>query len=160
LKCKIFANKKGIGIDDAVPLIIFIFVAALVVVVFRINEQIKSDRLVTSVEQQKQIVEGHEILLAYLMQVDDNGGNKADFISNSYLKGNYDELKKDMNEYFRVKLAHVPIWQLEIIDPSKKKMTLQGDASDYFLKRYRVTSVSIPVQGLPDYIKIDMFFGK
>ena len=97
MKCKIFANKKGIGIDDAVPLIIFIFVAALVVVVFRINEQIKSDKLVASEERQKQIVEGHEILMAYLMQIDDQGNNKADFLSNSYLKGNYNDLKKDFN---------------------------------------------------------------
>ena len=160
MKCKIFANKKGIGIDDAVPLIIFIFVAALVVVVFRINEQIKSDKLVASEERQKQIVEGHEILMAYLMQIDDQGNNKADFLSNSYLKGNYNDLKKDLNEYFRIKLAHIPIWYIEIIDPSKKKIIVQGEASDYFMEKYRVASGSIPVNGLSDNIKIEMYFGK
>ena len=57
LKYKICDNKKGIGIDDAVPSIIFIFVVTIAIVFLRINESQASDKNVEEIKKQKELTE-------------------------------------------------------------------------------------------------------
>lgn len=160
-----YDNRKGIGIDDAVPLIIFIFIAAFGIFLFNINEKIKSENLVEDIQLQKDILEGYEILMGYLRNVDEQGNNKADLISKSYIEKDYENLKKDLKEYFDKKLAYLPLWYIDIIDSSGNNI-FSIQSTNYYSgyeqsKVAEVGFVLIPVNGLESqYIKIKLFFGK
>ena len=160
-----YDNRKGIGIDDAVPMIIFIFIAAFGIFLFNINEKIKSENLVEDIQLQKDILEGHEILMEYLRNVDEQGNNKADFISKSYIEKYYENLKKDLKEHFDKRLNYLPLWYIDIIDSSGNNI-FSIQSTNYYsgYEQSKVTEVGfvlVPVNGLESkYIKIKLFFGK
>ncbi len=165
MKYKIYDNRKGIGIDDAVPLIIFIFIAVFGIFIFNISEKVKSENLVEDIQIQKDILEGHEILMVYLTTSDVQMNNKADLISQSYTEKNYENLKKDLKEHFDKKLAYLPLWYIDIIDQSGNNI-FSIQSTNYYSgyeqsKVAEVGFVLIPVYGLESqYIRIKLFFGK
>lgn len=168
LKRKIFADKKGIGIDDAMPIIIFIFVAAFILVFFKINEKVKSGKSIDDIQRQKDILEGQSILMSYIKAVDNDGKNKADFISKSIVEKNYDGLKQDITEYFSKKIGNQN-WYVDVkyssnnlILPSitNAKYSPQEQYSS-MQTAYPVASVYLPISGSNSKpIFIELFFSK
>ena len=167
MKYKICANKKGIRIDDAVPIVIFIFVAAFIIVFFRINEKIKGDKIITDIQHQKDILVGHGVLMSYISITDDKGSNKADFISRSIVEKNYDGLKQDITEYFRKKIGNVN-WYIDVKDSSKNLILSLTNAQYSPQEQYSSTQVSYPVASVfiptnrleSKYISIELFFSR
>lgn len=164
MKYKIYNNKKGIGVDDAVPLIIFIFVVAFGVFFFKLYEQGKSDKTIDNIQRQKNILEGHGILMDYLRIVDENGNNNADLISKSYNQKDYSNLKKDVEIYFnsKLKLDYLQEWRIELVD-SGQNIFLFAQSRGYSPKMdaiYQADSVFIPVKGLKSQlITLNLFLG-
>lgn len=162
MKYKTFNNKKGIGIDDAIPIIIFIFVAALVIFVLRINDIGKSSKIKDDIQHQKDILDGHQALMEYLARIDEQG-NKADFISKSINKKDYESIKKDMEKFFGEKLSYLPEWDIDVVDTSQKNI-LSVKSTNYYSgyelhQVSQVASVAIPING-QQYITIKLFFGR
>ncbi len=160
-----FVNKKGIGIDDTIAFIIFIFIAAIGIFFFRFNENVKSAGIVEDIKLQKDTLYVHQVLIEYLSKIDEQGNNKADFISKSVIEKDYEKLKKDMKEYFDIKLAPYSIWYIDLIDSSHKSLfSLQNDAYSSASEQYKDTqfvSVFIPVYNTaPGYIQIQLFYGR
>ena len=168
MKHKIFADKKGIGIDDAVPIIISIFVAALVIVVFTINEKVKSNKLIDDIQRQKDILEGQSILMSYIRSVENDENSKADFISKSIIEKNYDVLKQEITEYFNKKIGNIN-WYVDVKDSSNylvlpsitnAKYSPQEQYSSTQIA-YPVASVYLPISGSGTKpIFIELFFSK
>ena len=166
MRYKIIANKRGIGIDDAVPIIIFIFVAAFVLVFFKINEKVKSDKIIDDAQRQKDIIEGHEALIGYVTSIDNQGNSKADFISKSIAGKNYDSLKQDISEYFNKKIGNIN-WYVDVKDSSKNLVMPSITNAQYSLQEqylstqvaYQVASVYLPISGSGTKpISIELFF--
>ena len=164
MKYKILDNKKGIGIDDAVPLVIFFFIAAFGVFLFNVNEKVKGQRLISDIQFQKDILNGHEILIEYITKIDEQG-NRAEFIAKSYLEKDYDKIKKDMKEYFDIKLANFPAWYIDLVDSSQQEIfSIQSDnyhsAHDQ-LNFVQITSIHVPVNSQQSmYLQIKLFTGR
>jgi len=168
LSFKIINNKKGIGIDDAVPIIIFIFVAALVIVFIRINEKVKHDKIIEDIQRQKDALEGNSILMSYIKTVDEHGNNKADFISKSITGKNYDALTQDIKEYF-TKKGIDKNWYVDVKDASNNLIfpsisdTKYSPQEQYSSTQtaYPVASVVIPINGFePGYVHIELYFSR
>jgi len=161
LKYKICDNKKGIGIDNAVPSIIFIFVVTIAIVFLRINESQASDKNIEEIKKQKYILDGHSALIGYLKKLDENGSNKADFILKSYTKNDYTELKKDMEQHFASRLAHIPAWHINVNYQNNNIFYLQG--GNYHSLQYNLVqadSIFIPIHGAkPEYIILQLSVG-
>lgn len=153
-------NKKGIGIDDAVPSIIFIFVVTIAILFLRINEAEASDKNTEEIKKQKYVSDAHSVLMGYLTKLDENGDSRADFISKSYAKKDYKELKKDMEHYFSGKLAYLSGWHINLIDQSKNNI-LSLETDNFLPKPYdfvRVAPMFIPVNGkTPQYLALELF---
>lgn len=115
-KFRMYANKKGVGIDDTIAFIIFIFVAAIGIFFFRFNEDVKSAALADDIVFQKDILKGHEALMEYMSKADKQN-NKADLVSKYAAEKNYDALKRDINDYFSKKLVDLN-WYIEVKDSS------------------------------------------
>ena len=158
-----FNSKKGIGIDDAVPMIIFILVAVFAIFLFRINEEIKNQDKIDEIKYQGKILDGHEVLINYLIQVDDNDNTRSYFLSTSYTEGNYDILKEDMREYFESKLSPYTLkWRLELVDPSGKEIfSMEKLGTGVVFRMDQVASVSIPIDDDEySYVTLKLYFGK
>lgn len=126
-----YNNKRGIGIDDAVPLIIFIFVAAFGISFFKIYDNSKIDKNTYNLQIQKNVLNVHEILIQYLKEFDKNGNNNADFLSKSYIEKDYEKLKKIMEKDFSARLADFPAWHINLDGPNQKTLFyLERDGYD------------------------------
>ncbi len=160
MKYKIFNSKKAIGIDDAVPLIIFLFIAAFVIVLFRINEKITEDRIANDIETQKEILDGNNALIDYLRETDSRGNTNADSIAKSHASSNYDNVKKDMQAYFEKKLSHVPAWRIEVVAPSGN-FFVESSNYQFMQQKDEVAAAAIPVIGKETgTIQLALYFGK
>ena len=166
MKYKIYDNKKGIGIDDAVPLIIFIFVAAIGIFLFRVNENIKSNKLIEDIQTQKDIIEGHEVLISYLRKIDEQGNSKADSISKLVIEKNYEILKKDLTDYFGKRLEYLN-WYIEVKESSGKLLFPALANAQYSpQEQYSSTQVAHLVASVlvsisnKDHILIELFFAR
>jgi len=116
LKSRICANKKGIAIEDTVPIIIFILAAAIAIFLFNFIQNTKITKSADNIQIQKDRIDGNEALLEYLKKVDENGNSKADFISKNYNEKNYDAIRRDLEAYFRLKFSNVQMWRIELYD--------------------------------------------
>ncbi|MEK6984466.1 MAG: hypothetical protein AABX33_07875 [Nanoarchaeota archaeon] len=165
MKYKIFDSKRGIAEDETIPFIIFVFIAAFGIFLFSINERIKSNELIGDIQLQKYALNGHEVLIEYVSQIDEKGERKIDSISKYYIEKNYDSLKKDIQDFFDIKLAHLPEWYVDAIDSFGEKIfTAQGS---YYLSetqnyaQYQVGSIIIPANGDDSrYIQLKLFYGR
>ena len=165
MRLKILYSKKGISTDEAVPFVIFIIVAVFGIFLFNINERVKGNQLVNDIQIQKDISGGHNLLINYLKQTDDQG-NKQDFIAKSVINKNYVSLKTDLDSYFSKNLIN-PNWYLEIKDSSKKivfkldKIAFSADDPSLGHKTYSVGFVVVPINNQDqDYISIELFFAR
>ena len=161
MKCRICSNKKGIAWDYAPPIIILLIVGALFIVLFNFNLQSKSGKIENDVQQQKDIVAGHDTLLGYLMETDEQGDNKADLILKSYYEKNYDSVKKDMEKYFKAKLSSIGTWRIEVSGSTRENL-FSVQSSNNLPLQYAVQTAEIP---LPlsygqQYIRIKLFYIK
>lgn len=164
MKYKICANKKAL-VDEAIPVIIFIFVAAIVIVAFRINENVKSESVVEDIQLQKDIVDGHVILMGYLNKIDEQGSNKAGFISKLIREKNYEPLKQDITEYFNKRLDLR--WYIDVKDsfgnfifPTLSNAQFSPQEQYASTKTAnKVASALLPINS-PDisYISIELYF--
>jgi len=157
-----YNNKKGIGVDDAVPLIIFIFVAAFGIFFFKLYEEAKSDKAIEDIQKQKNILEGHEVLIGYLKIFDEKGIDKAELITKSYIENDYKNLKEDMEKYFSARLGRLPAWHINVNYPNKNNIFyLQG--GNYHSLQYNLVqadSIFIPIHGSkPEYITLQLSVG-
>ncbi|MEK6892283.1 MAG: hypothetical protein AABX25_03800 [Nanoarchaeota archaeon] len=161
LRCKISRNKKGIGIDDALPLIVFILIAAFVIFVFRIYDNTKLDKTIKSIQQPKDEMYGHEILLNYLSQTDSNGNNKAEIISELYLGGKYDQINLDLQSYFKSKLEPIARWDIDIVtEYNEDVLSVKGGFSPNADKRL-INSIKIPINSQKlTYVTIRLFMSR
>lgn len=161
LKCKISKNKKGIGIDDALPLIVFILVAAFVIFVFQINYNVKLDKTIKSIQQPKDEMYGHETLLNYLSQIDSNGNSKAKIISELYLDEKYDQIKLDLQTYFKPRLEPIPRWDIDIITEYNELIIFTRGGYSANSDKRLIDSIKIPVNSHePTYLTIQLFMSR
>lgn len=160
MKYKIYSNKKAIGIDDAVPLIIFLVIAAFVIVFFRINEKITSNRIANDIEAQKEILDGDNVLVNYLRGFDDKGNTNADLLSKSFMKNYYDDVKKSMQAYFDKELSNIQAWHIDVTTKSNEFFV---ESTDYQLTQPKdeIAIAIIPAIGKESqYIQLVLYFGK
>lgn len=166
MKCRIPFNKKGLSIDEAIPFVIFILIAVFGVFLYNINENVKGKQLTTDIQMQKDILNGHGILMDYLKQSDEQGNNKADFIAKHIIEKDYDNIKKDLTEYFSKNIGNIN-WYIEVKDSSNNLIFPQLTNSQYSSHEqysstqitYSVAFASIPVYGQESsYISIELFF--
>ena len=159
-----FINKKGIGIDDTIAFIIFLFIAAIGLFFFRFNENLKSAELVDDIKLQKDIQSGHEVLMEYLSKIDENGNSKADFISKSIIEKNNEILKKDLMDYFGKRLENLN-WYIEVKDSSGNLIFPALTNAHYSPQEQysstkvanSVSSMIIPIKN-QNYISLELFF--
>jgi len=125
-------NKKGVGIDDALPIIVTLIVFALLVFAFRITDSVNEEKLQTGIQNQKDYVEAHDELTGYLSLIDEYFASNSQLVSDSFNEQNYSKLKKDMSGYFALKFGHLPRWEIEFLDQSEQAITADGE---YFILR-------------------------
>lgn len=167
MKSRICASKKGIGIDDAVPIIIFILVAALIIFLFNTTQNTKSAKAVDNTQIQKNRFDGNAALLEYLQKLDDNGNNKIDFLSKNYNEGNYNIIRSDLEAYFRLKFSNAQMWRIELYDPSGNdilKPPLRISDRNFFdtqLQITQVTSMEVPIHySQSGFLVFKIYFGR
>ncbi|HLC60958.1 MAG TPA: hypothetical protein VJJ52_06030 [Candidatus Nanoarchaeia archaeon] len=161
MRYKISKNKKGIGIDDALPLIVFILIAAFVIFVFRIYDSTKLDKTIKSIQQPKDEMYGHEILINYLSQTDSKGNSKAKIISELYVGGEYDQISIDLQAYFKSKLEPIARWDIDIVTVyNENVLSVKGGFSPNADKRF-INSIKIPINSQkPNYLSIRLFMSR
>ena len=127
MKYKIFRNKRAIGIDDAIPVIVIIFVVAIMFMLFKFNEHSKEKDIANNIQNQKDIIDGHEVLVGYLTKTDSSGKNNADLLMEAYLNKD-DSVKSKVKDYFSAKLLHLTGWEVQISDSQNKVFfSVNGD---------------------------------
>lgn len=161
MRRKISRCKKGIGIDDALPLIVFILAAAFIIFAFRINYNVKLDKTAKSIQEPKDAIYGHELLINYLSQTGAEGKSKAQTISELYLDKKYDQIKLDIQSYFKAKLEPIPRWDIDILDEyGDVLVSIRGGNAPNADKIF-VNSAIIPVNSNePSYISIRLFMSR
>ena len=103
-------------------------------------------------------------MIEYITKIDEQG-NRAEFIAKSYLEKDYDKIKKDMKEYFDIKLANFPAWYIDLVDSSQQEIfSIQSDnyhsAHDQ-LNFVQITSIHVPVNSQQSmYLQIKLFTGR
>lgn len=157
------ADKRGIGLDDALPLIIFIFIAASAIAVFKIYEKANTSKLISDIQQQKDTLEGHEALMGYLTKLDVLGITNADYMSKSYIENNYENLEQDLKEHLNSRLS-VHWWRIELADKyGGNLMSIQNrdyNNADYY-KIIEASAIHIPIYGEhSQYLSIRLFVGR
>lgn len=163
LKYKIY-SKKGIAIADYLPIFVVIFIITIGIFFFRINEKVRNERQLEEIQNQKDIIDGHAILIEYLIKEDEQGINKADLIFKAHIEKNYETIKEDMDAYFSNKLSHLPSWYLGLYDSSQNLIFAVQKSGSYTgleqLEATREVAIEItPVNnGKPDYITLRLFF--
>lgn len=163
LKYKIFNNKKGF-IDEFIPAVVFIIVAALAIFLLRISEHVKSDSLIKDIQVQKDIIYGHNLLIEYLLQIDEQDNSKADTISKAVIENNNDIIKQELAAYFGKKLAGVN-WYIDVKDSENNLIFPTLSNAQYSPQEqysstqeaYQVDMTLVPISGT-DYIYIELFF--
>ena len=151
-------GKKAIGIDDAIPLIIFIFVAAFGIIFLKISEKSRAERSMDDIQLQKDMLQGQEVLMGYLRKSDADG-NKADVIARAYLENNYGELMQDMRQYFDGKFSNIA-WEIQA-ETSPRNSLFSLQSSGYYLMEgpFEVGRAIVPINsGHSDYITIKLIF--
>lgn len=150
--------------DDAVPFIIFLFIAAFSLFFFSINEEVKSKNLVENAQYQKNILFGHQVLMGYINEVNKQGGTKADFILKYISEKDYNIIKKDLVGHFSEILGNID-WHIGVKDSSGNMIfpyiTPVQYSPEYSSGQasYLAASVIIPISGAkPNYISIELFF--
>lgn len=162
MKYKIHDNRKGIGIEEAIPWVFVIFVFTFAIIFFKINENIKNDKLIDDIERQKEILKAHGVLMSYLMKINEQGKANADLIAESYYGNNYQNLMADMKSYFNNKLSNIPAWHIEVLTQSDKNLFFIENEHYYPAQdKYPVASAIVPINGKQlSYIKININFGR
>lgn len=162
LKSRISNNKKGIAIDDAIAMIIFMFVVVMGVFAFNINEKIKGKILTTDIQFQKDVLAGQEALADYILE-SSGDDTKADFIGKSSISKDYEAIRKDMAQHFSKKLSGVK-WFIDFKDSSQNiifqlQSTSFSPVGEYQSTEapYLVAALTIPITGI-DYTSIELFF--
>src|SRR3989344_1769803 len=150
-------SKRGIAIDEAVPLIVLIIVAVFGVFFFRACEAGKSDVKSDNVLLEKKLGNAHEVLMNYLQTIGSDG-NKADFIAKSYLNDDIELLKTDLRQYLENRLSDA--WRVEIVSSSGKSV-LADDSVSYqeTSARYLAANSVVPVNN-GEYILIKLYIGE
>lgn len=164
LKRKISYNKRGISIDEAVPFVIFIIVVTFGIFLYSISEHVKGNSLKTDIQTQINILNGNNLLLDYIRQIDDKGNSKSDLISKYITEKKYDDLKNDLKEYLN-KNSPNSNWYAEVKDSSQNVIIKLNNigylADDQYLTQvpYQVGSVFVPINN-PEhsYISIELSF--
>lgn len=158
---RFYSNKKGF-IDEAIAIIVFIFLVAGILLFFRFSENSKSNKTFNDIQLQKDILEGNQILTNYLTKSDEDGKNKADILADSYTKRDYEGVKKDIESYFKEKISK-PGWQIQVRDQSREILLVSGEGSIHSIHFYQVASILIPVKSslllAPQYLLITLSFG-
>jgi len=158
LKYKIFNSKKGIGIDDAIPVMVVIFVVAIMFMLFKFSEHSKEKGITDNIQQQKELVQGHDSLMGYLTSIT-NGMNNADLVAASYL--NKDKSAEDsIKTYFSSRLPNINGWRVKIEDSKEKEfLDLKYGFYDKSPLKYQVAESVIPVKN-GETLKITLYFAK
>ncbi len=163
MKYKTCNRKKGL-IDDVVPFIILLFVAAVAIVFLKSTSEAKDSQSIDKIKLKKNLLEAHDVMLNYLEKIGENGNNRADLISQSYNREDYAELKKDMGAYFnsKLKLDYLPEWRIEAVGQNQKELfSLQSKwYSPKMDAIYQADSFFIPVKGTKSrLITLNIFLG-
>lgn len=164
MKSKIYNNKKGIG-EEVFHIIIFIFIAALVIGFFKVNDKIKSSKVMDAIQRQKDMLDGQAALIGYLTKLDENG-NKADLISKSIIDKKYDVVKQDITQHFTQKLENMN-WYVDIKDSSGNIILPSITNAQYSPQEqyastgstFMVASALLPINNF-NYVLIELFFSR
>ena len=172
LKPRILGSKKAVGIEDAIPLIIFIFVGAIIFGAFMLFDNTRQATTQTTMKNQIDKLDANEILAGFLAKVDEKGNTNADLILKLYIDkeknlGNEDVLKNNIRDYFGERLSHWTKWKLQIDqngDYSKNIMTVSSDDGPALSRNFglvgstnEVSEFLIPVSS-SEYLSITLFF--
>jgi len=72
LKYKIISNKRGVGIDELIPLLIFVFLAGVIIIYVSIIGSGSEEKINEISEENKKIADAQEHLLNFLHLYEDN----------------------------------------------------------------------------------------
>ncbi len=157
-------NKKGIGIDDAVPMIMFIIVAALAILFFSFYFNGQSNQINTKIQWEKDQIGGNQLMLAYLRIIDDKGVSKSEFISRKIAERDYDSIKVDLTKNFQDKFSSYLLWRINIVDDSGRDVISPVEVNNYGIgdsspNVLQVSSIKVPV-GNKKYVTMLLYAGR
>lgn len=130
LKCRIISNKKGgAPTDEAIGLLIFIFVAAFGLVLIKLFNISAENKINEDLTEQKLTLDGHSNLMSFLRQQADDGAI-SDLIINSYYLKDYPELNVHTQEFFNAK--YLDNWII-IIEDSDGKTVMSASPNNFLV---------------------------
>lgn len=167
LKCRIIKNKKGgAPTDEAIGLLIFIFVAAFGLVFIKLFSISTENKIKEDLTEQKISLDGHSNLISFLrQQVKDV--TISDIIINSYYLNDYSQLSAYIKEHFNAKYSDE--WVI-IIEDSAGKTVLSANPNSFLINSLisiSATRQEVAVAYLPlnpssglNYVKIRLLLIK
>lgn len=129
-------NKKaGVAIEELSGLLTFMFVAVLAILFFSFVQFISAKQTTTETKDYQETLDANEALLHFLKTPvkSDLGGNMADFISQSYINGDYGKLEISVKDFFDNIYGATDLpWDFTIIDSSDEEVfNIKSKASVY-----------------------------
>lgn len=151
LKCRIIKDKKGgAPTDEAIGLLIFIFVAAFGLVFIKLFNISAENKVKEDLTEQKISLDGHSNLMSFLRQ-QVKGATISDIIINSYYSNDYSQLRPYINEYFNSKYSDE--WII-VIEDSAGKTVLSANPNSFLINS--LISVSATRQEVAvDYLPLN-----
>ena len=136
------------SVEDLVGLLVFMFVAVIVIIFFTFVNLIGEGKTTTDAEKDIENLNANDALLHFLKIPDESdlGGNMADFILQSYIEEDYAKLRILAKDYFE-EVSHPLMWRFTIKTASGREIfNAESESLDFSIPTKLVTSsVIIPV---------------
>lgn len=152
MKSKILSDKKGIGLDEAIPLIVFIITAAITIVVFSLVNSSITEAIQNEAGLWKQQVEGRENLFTFLTQETNGKQNALHLIEYYHDRKNEATITQTIEGFFTKKYSNS--WLFIVEDAQNNKILDEG--SDTF-SRAHLATIHLPLlTSTTPYLKITL----
>lgn len=162
----LFRNKKGVAIDDLLPLLFVMGVFVIIFLVFTFTNVSEKSDVKRDITEVKQKIDANQHLLQFLRSPATDDKSMADLIAESSLNDDFKDIKSKSEDYFD-KIYGQGNWRIEISIPGSDiehfggelSSTKNRDTSKIALAKVQLPSLNQDILN-KDAITVTMFLLK
>lgn len=155
MKFKILSDKQGIGLDEAIPLMVFIITAAVTIVAFSLINSSTTSSIQVGADLWKQQLEGRDDLLAFVKQETNGKMNAFHLVDYYYNRQKEDELTQIIERFFTEKYSNSWIF---IMEDAQNNLVIRQGTDDP--SRTQLATIHLPLipSTADTYLKITLLY--
>ena len=149
---KLMKNKKGIAVDDFIPLMLTIIAFVIALMFFVFDNSAKADSIINSVDFTKEEITANDYLTTFL-----STKSNLNILTEAYLSDDYNLFEERAKAFFDPIYSDAGnSWKL-VINSEKNTFQINGKGYSSQFNAYILTKLSIPS---PDKKTIKLIFYK